>query len=367
MAAACTRTLRYARSWLTGRDDVQVREIIVDRDGTPVPTTLLTPRDPAGELPAWIILHGITRPGRAHIQLVRFTRALAEGGCAVLVPEVPEWRELELAPSLTLPTILACLEGLRALGPVVSSSPPGLLGFSFGAPQALAVSGHPALRNRLAGVAGFGGYCDLERTVVFQFTGRHEHQGETHHLRPDPYGRWIVGANYLTSVPGMEEYHDVAAGLRQLAARAGDEGVMSWDQRFDAFKVDLRGRMPPREREVFDLFAPPSHREPDPSEGEELARKLTAAGRRVDPGIEPGPALASVPGPVHLLHGRQDHLIPFTEMYRIQAALPPGIDARGIVTRLFGHSSRDSFPGLVEGVREMAGFVRALSGILGVV
>jgi hypothetical protein len=54
-------------------------------------------------------------------------------------------------------------------------------------------------------------------------------------------------------------------------------------------------------------------------------------------------------------------------MYRIQAALPPGIDARGIVTRLFGHSSRDSFPGLVEGVREMAGFVRALSGILGVV
>jgi len=339
----------------------------VDRDGTPVPTTLLTPGHSRPDLPAWIILHGITRPGRAHAQLVRFTRALAEGGCAVLVPEVPEWRELDLSPSFTLPTILACLDGLKTLAPLVSSAPPGLVGFSFGAPQALAASGHPDLRDRLAGVVGFGGYCDLERTLVFQFTGFHEHGGETHHLRPDPYGRWIAGANYLTSIPGMEDYHDVAMGLRLLAARAGDAGVMSWDPRFDTLKVDLRCAMPAGEREIFDLFAPPSHRDPDPTEGEELAHKLAAAGRRVDPAIEPGPSLSSVPGPVHLLHGRQDHLIPFTELYRMQDALPRSVDARALVTRLFGHSSQDSFPGLVEGVRETVGFVRALSGMLALV
>lgn len=367
MARAGIRTLRYVRSWITGRDDVRVREILVDRAGTAVPTTLLTPRDASPRLPVWIILHGITRPGRAHTQLVRFTRALAEGGCAVLVPEVPEWRELALSPALTVPTVLACMEGIRALGDLVSPDPPGLLGFSFGAPQALSASAHPELRNRLAGVVGFGGYCDLERTIVFQFTGRHDHAGRTHHLRPDPYGRWIVGANYLTAVPGMEDFHGVAAGLRQLAARAGDEGVMSWDVRFDAVKVDLRRGMTPGEREVFDLFAPPSHGEPDPSEGEELAHKLAAAGRLVDPGIEPGPFLASVPGPVHLLHGRQDHLIPFTELYRIQAALPAGVESSGIVTRLFGHSSQDSFPGVVAGFREARGFVRALSGVLGLV
>ena len=367
MAPAGTRTIRYVRSWITGRDDVRMREILVDRDGTPVPTTLLTPRDASPRLPVWIILHGITRPGRAHKQLMRFTRALAEGGCAVLVPEVPEWRELDLCPSLTVPTVLACMEGVRSLGDLVSQEPPGLLGFSFGAPQALAASAHPDLRDRLAGVAGFGGYYDLERTIVFQFTGRHDHGGETHYLRPDPYGRWIAGANYLTAIPGMEDFHGVAAGLRQLAARAGDEGVMSWDARFDALKVDLRRGMAPRERDVFDLFAPQSHREPDPSEGEDLAHQLAAAGRRVDPGIEPGPYLASVPGPVHLLHGRQDHLIPFTELYRIQAALSPDIESRGIVTRLFGHSSQDSFPGLMEGLREVRSFVPALSGVLGLV
>jgi pimeloyl-ACP methyl ester carboxylesterase len=250
---------------------------------------------------------------------------------------------------------------------LVSSEPPGLVGFSFGSPQALAASGHPELRNRLAGVVGFGGYCDLERTLVFQFTGDHELHGEKHHLRPDPYGRWIVGANYLTSIPGMEDYERVSEGLRNLAARAGDEGVMSWDVRFDAFKLELRGRISSREREVFDLFAPPSHREPDRSEGAEMAHKLAAAGRRVNPGIEPGPLLSSVPGPVHLLHGRQDHLIPFTEMNRMLAALPRGIEARGIVTRLFGHSSQDPFPGLVTGAREATGFVRALTAVLGLV
>jgi dienelactone hydrolase len=367
MPPAGARTLRYLRSWLTGRDDVRVREIVVHRDGTPVPTTLLTPGDPDPFLPAWIILHGITRPGRAHAQLVRFTRALAEGGCAVLVPEVPEWRELDLSPSLTVPTIRACLDGLDGLGNLVSPETPGLLGFSFGAPQALAASGHPDLKGRLRGVAGFGGYCDLERTVVFQFTGHHDHQGESHHLRPDPYGRWIVGANYLTGVPGMEDFEDVAAGLRRLAARAGDEGVMSWDPRFDALKVDLRIGMSPARREVFDLFAPPSNHEPERSAGEEMARRLAAAARRLDPGIEPGPSLANVPGPVHLLHGRQDHLIPFTELYRIQAALPDDIGTRALVTRLFGHSSQDAFPGVVEGLREGRDFVRALSGMLGLV
>lgn len=367
MSTAGFRTLRYVRSWLTGRDDVRVRELIVDRDGTPVPTTLLTPGDSDGELPVWIVLHGITRPGRAHAQLVRFTRALAEGGCAVLVPEVPEWRQLDLSPAHTIPTVLACLDAVAHMTGSVSSAPPGLVGFSFGAPQAIAASAHPQLMNRLAGVVGFGGYCDLERTLVFQFTGRHEYAGETYHLRPDPYGRWIAGANYLTSVPGFEDAHEVADGLRQLAARAGDEGVMSWDTRFDAFKADLRSRIGAGNREVFDLFAPPSHREPEASAAEEFAHRLTAAARRTHPDIEAAASFAQVPGPVHLIHGHRDHLIPFTELYRLKEALPHGIEARGTVTRLFGHSSQDPLPGLVSGVRETAGFLRALSGMLGVV
>ncbi len=370
MPAAPLRTFHYIRSWLAGRDDLVSGELVLDRDGTEVPATLLMPREGGRPLPAWVVLHGITRPGREHAQLVRFTRALAAAGSAVLVPEVPEWRELDLAPGLTLPTVLSSVHALER-HERVDPKRLGLVGFSFGSPQALAASAHPDVRGRLAGVVGFGGYCDLERTILFQLTGEHEWEGRTHHLRPDPYGRWIVAANYLTAVPGMEDAHDVAGGLRRLAALAGDLGVMSWDGRLDPVKEEIRARFGPgRHREVFDLFAPPSEHGWESDVGVEvlaMGHELAAAARRVDPAVEPGPLLRETPGPVHLLHGLRDHLIPFTEMYRLESMLPAAAECRSMVTPLFGHSSRDPFPGLWGGARESVRFVRALSRLLGVV
>ncbi|MHB1193202.1 MAG: dienelactone hydrolase family protein [Longimicrobiales bacterium] len=364
MGSPTLRTLRYVRSWITGRADVRARELVLDRDGTPVPATLVTPAAPSGPLPAWIVLHGITRPGRAHRGLVRFVHALAEGGVAVLVPEVPEWRELDPAPRLTTPSVLAGVRALEGLGGLVAAGRVGLVGFSFGAPQALLTSAHPALRGRLAGVVGFGGYADLERTLVFQFSGRHEWKGDRYLLRPDPYGRWIVGANYLTSVSGCEDAGEVAGGLRRLAAAAGDVGVVAWDARFDADKGAIRATLAPRWRALFDLFAPPSHQEPDRERAEEMARLLAAAVRLREPTLEPASFLQDVPGPVHLLHGRQDRLIPFTEMLRLADALRSGVLARGTVTRLFAHSTRDALPGWRESAREAAAFVKALSGMI---
>jgi pimeloyl-ACP methyl ester carboxylesterase len=285
----------------------------------------------------------------------------------VLIPEVPEWRQLDLAPDRTLPTVLTCLEALRSMGSQGPSAPIGLLGFSFGAPQAIAASAHPDVVGRLAGVVGFGGYCDLERTLVFQFTGRHEWEGVTHQLRPDPYGRWIVGANYLTSVPGFEGTQPVADGLRRLAASAGDLGIMSWDARFDPMKDEIRQNLDPELRRVFEIFAPSSNAEPDPDAAEQMAHALAEAGRRVDPDIEAAPRFARTTGPVRLMHGRHDHLIPHSEAYRLRSALPASVDTDLTVTRLFGHSSQDPLPGWVEGARETVLFLKGLSRVLNVV
>lgn len=364
MTRARLRTLRYIRSWLTGRDDVHARELPLDRDGTPIPATLVTPGHHGGDLPVWVVLHGMTRSGRRHRQLMRFTRALAEGGCAVIIPEVPEWRELDLAPELTTPTVAACLDAMADVPALAGARAPALMGFSFGAPQALLASMDARLHGRVAGVAGFGGYCDLERTLVFQFTGRHRWHEEIHALRPDPYGRWIAGANYLTAVPGYAGAGDVADGLRRLAALAGDVGVVAWNPCFDGPKEDIRASLTAPRRELFDLFAPPSDVDPDPVAGEEMAHQLAAAARRSTPLADPALWLGAVPGPVHLLHGRQDRLIPFTEMHRLAAALPPGALALATVTRLFAHSSQDPLPGLGEGAREVTAFLRALSGVL---
>jgi predicted esterase len=385
MTPVSSRTIRYARAWLAGPGECAEDEIVLDRDGTDVPATLRRPRHARGRLPAWVVMHGITRPGRAHEQLVRFTRSVTAAGLATIVPEVPEWRELRLAPHLSSPTVAAAIRGLRESG-VIRDDPVGVIGFSFGAPHAISTGSPSALSDEVAGVAGFGGYCSLESTFRFMMTGRHEWDGTEHYLRPDPYGRWIAAANYLTAIPGYEDATDVADALRHLASAAGDARTASWDPVHDRTIAELRAGVSEARRDLFDVLAPPSGVSdiPAPDGGREararsreasglaegvaedfaehLAEDLAAAARRIDPLIDPADALASVTRPANILHGRRDHLVPFTEAYRLRDALR-GAQPRLNVTRLFGHSAQDPFP-FAAALTEVPRFVGAIDGLL---
>jgi dienelactone hydrolase len=359
------RSLRYMRAWLTGPDPVIEDEILLDRDGTSVPATMVRPRNRPGPFPAWVVMHGITRPGREHEQLVRFTRAVASCGVLTIIPEVPEWRELSLVPHLSAPTIRAAIVGLRETGMAVDE-PVGVIGFSFGAPHAIASSGHEDLKDDIAGTVGFGGYCSLESTFRFMMTGVHQSLTRAHQLRPDPYGRWIAGANYLTGVPGYEAATDVAAALRALAAYSGDSGYPAWDVRYDPVIQRLREGIDESHRHLFDLFTAPSTADPDAPAAADIADELATAARTADPGIDPTAALSRVEGPVHILHGRLDHLIPFSEAYRLRDALPARSRSRLTVTRLFGHSGQDPFP-FKRAIAEVPRFSTALSEVLSLV
>jgi hypothetical protein len=100
MVTGIGRTVRYVRSWL-GESDVEVTEVPIDRDGVSIPASFVVPKGDGGPYPGWVVMGGITRLGRQHPQLVRFKRSLASCGFAVLVPEVPEWQELQVAPHLS--------------------------------------------------------------------------------------------------------------------------------------------------------------------------------------------------------------------------------------------------------------------------
>jgi pimeloyl-ACP methyl ester carboxylesterase len=353
--------LRFGRSWLSGHAEVEVAEIELDRGDRVVPATLYRPlrrpRRPSG----WIAFHGATVPGRAHSQLVRFARAVAHAGGVVVVPEVPEWAALQLAPAMAVPTTLAALPALRAR---VGEQPVGLLGFSFGAPQAITAAAHPALAGRIAGVAAFGGYCELASTFRFLFLGEHEWEGRRYETRVDPYGRWIVGGNYLHRTPGFEDTGDVAAALRELAAEAGSARVPSWDPHYDPRKGELAARIAPARRALFDVFAPRSDTEPDRALAERLIEAMVGSVRRVDPLMDPADRLGAVRVPVRLMHGRGDALIPFTETLRMERALAGITDVRATVTPLFAHTNEDDFPGIFGRARESGRFVRFLGSAL---
>lgn len=332
-------------------------------DGLGVAATLVRPARITERLPAWVVLHGITRQGRSHPQLVRFTRALVSSGAVAIVPEVPEWRRFDLAPARAVPAVRAAVAALSA-SRWTRDAPVGVIGFSFGAPHAITATTHSDLRDDIAGSVSFGGYCDLERTIRFLMTGTHEWDGRRHRLTPDPYGRWIVAANYLTHVPGLEGATDVSAALRKLAARAGDSGVPSLHPTLDAYKNQLRASVAVAHRDLFDLFAPPAGTLPRPSEAGRMAEALAAAARAVDPTLEPGSALATVDHPVHVLHGRNDNLIPFSESLRMHSALPKHTGSKVTITRLFGHSAQAPLPPMMRTLRELPPFFTALRGVL---
>lgn len=336
------RTARFARGWVRPDGDVHREEILLPSAGGDFETTRYRTVG-GGSGPTWILLHGITRPGRRHRVLVRFAQALAGTGATVLIPEIPEWASLELAPEPAGAATKAALDALETHsggGMARHGSPTsgrvGLIGFSFGAPQVIRLASDPTIGPRLACVAGFGGYGTLQRALSFLWSGQHEWEGVSYSIRPDPYGRWVVAGNFLPLVPGYEETVDVAAALTQLASLAGDSQIPSWDPAMDELKDRLVARLPPSRRELFRKFAPPSKSDP-PGDAEGWAARLAQAGIAARPLLELPPVVRSSP-PVVLIHGRGDALVPFSETLRLAERVhAPSVKVA--VTGLFEHSS----------------------------
>ena len=361
--------LRFARSFMTGWSPVAEREIHIERGGRRLPASLLLPRGAARRaaagrrrpIPVWVVLHGITRSGRSHPYLGRFARAVASTGHAALVPEIPEWREIELATEATASTIAASVRALEDR-PELASEQVGLVGFSFGAPQAIIAAADPALTGRIAGVVAFGGYHSVEDSARFQFTGVHELDGRPESLAPDPYARWVVGANYLTRIPEHEDAGRVAEALRALAAFTGDNNLLATDPALEPERLRLANALEPRERSLFEVLAPPAGALPDPGPGARMAEALGEVMART-PGLDAVPHLEHMRVPVRLLHGAGDQLFPYTQTIKLGRVFPPGANVTTTITGLFAHASgRDRISLLQKGAESLR-FLRALASI----
>jgi pimeloyl-ACP methyl ester carboxylesterase len=318
---------------------VVLQETTYRRGDESLPARIYRPaRHSAAPLPGWVVLHGLTRTGREHPSLHRFATAVAASGSLVLVPDIPEWRDLRVAPAITVNTIRAAVRALQMRDDVAHEHA-GLLGFSFGATQALIAATDPEIAGMLHGIAAWGGYSDLPSLFEFGMTGYHEVNGERQFIEPDPYGSWVMAGNYLTGVPGHEEDGAVAEAVHALAIEAGERGIYAWDPVFDASKFAAREKLRPDQREVFDIIAPMTTVPRKPTEQAlALGRGLAAAAVREDPLLDPSPWLGKATVPTLLAHGRDDRLIPYSQTLGLRRALPAHIVKRCTITGLFSHS-----------------------------
>lgn len=364
MSTPLLDALRFIRGSVRPTSPLRTREVVIPiRGGRESTPASLVEADGPGPRPGWVVLHGLTRPGRHHPSLVRFVEALAAAGGRVLVPEITPWRELDFAPGFAQRVIGATV---RRLADDPGSEPGGvtLLGFSFGVPQAVHTASDPELQGFLRGVVGWGGYSDLGRTFRFQFLGQHQWEERELYLRPDPYGRWVVGANCLRLELGLGDTVPVADALRSLATEAGNRQVAAWDQSFRSLQRYQRRMLPPRLRSLYDLFVPPEGQEPERAAVDELLARMVPMTREAIPLLDPIRFVERIPLPVRLLHPREDHLIPFTETLALARRLEgrsPDVTAE--ILGLLGHSGRGSGEGVSGWPREGLVFLRALAGV----
>lgn len=328
--------LKYVRHFYRpARGDVLIEQSTHVRDGVELPALVFRPARARGRLPAWVVLHGMTYHGPRHPSLQRFATSLAASGHVVIVPEIVEWTRLKVTPHLTGPTIIAGANALAERSDV-DADRVGVFGFSFGATQGLVSATNEDVARRIRAFVAWGGYSDINRVMHFGMTGDHDIDGVQEHIDPDPYGRWIFAANYLTKVPGYEHETGVADALMELALEAGRSGTFAGDRIHEPTKRALADRFTGRTREVFELFAPTvTH---DVPAAAALAAQLADAVRRTDPLMDPQPHFPNVRVPVLLAHGRDDLLVPYSETVRMRRMLPAD-KVRGYnITSLFAHS-----------------------------
>lgn len=361
------RTARFLRAYLRGgAGPVREEETTVPIGGEQREATLYLPTR-RGPAPGWVVLHGLTVPGRHHLAMTRFVRSLAATGAAVLVPDVPAWRALRLDVDAARTTLADASHWLAAR-PEVRPGGVGTIGFSFGATQALMAAADPAVQRDVRAVVGFGGYCDPQRMLRCMFTGEHEWRGERFRLDPDPYGRWMIVGNYLTLVEGYDGMEAVARGALELAVEAGRVGAMAWEPVYDPTKARIRAGLSPAERELWDVVAPPAGAPPgDMALARAVAAAFGVAAAEKVPGLDPRPHLPNVRGRVVLSHGRADRLIPYTETLRLQTLLPSAARPSVTITGLFAHSSHGPWMRPLDRAREAGLFVRLLNDALAAV
>lgn len=357
------KVLRFLRAYSRfPSSDLVEEELLLSADGLDLPATFLRPI--AGSpLPGWILLHGITVPGRNHPLMRRFAYALAATGAAVMIPEIESWRRLQIDIPAGDAAIRAAAEHLVRRDDV--SAPLTLVGFSFGATQALTAASIPEVSRHIRAVVAFGGYCDFGTTLRFMMAGRNEVDGRTREVIPDPYGRWIAVANYLHLVPEIAHMTALAEAALRLAMESGRIGAFAGDPIYDPLKAELRASLSREERGIWDLIAHPSHVIPPVGPALDLADILAGAARQAHPELDPRPRLAQVNQQVVLAHGFDDRLIPYTETKRLQEALPPAADVYLSITRLFSHSAAADplgpFEYPLEAARYLAFLGRALN------
>jgi hypothetical protein len=251
---------------------------------------------------AMVLVPGAAVLGRDEPRLQAFARSLARVGIAVLVPELPEVRQL----------ILSRADGdrvanaLRQLSNRLPDLPLGVAAISYAAAPAIIAAIEDDLAPKIAFVVAVGGYRDAYTTIRFVTTGAFRPRGDSREFRVEAnsYGRWAIlraNASRLDDPRDARLLEEISAlRLRDRSADISREVAM----------------LGPQGRAVLALV---DNRDPDAVNRliEELPEKVR---REIDGLNLAFYDLSKLRGHLILVHGRTDPMVPYSESQDLAVA-----------------------------------------------
>ena len=166
----------------------------------------------------------------------------------------------------------------------------------------------PRIAGRVRFFLAVGAYYDLPRTLIYLITGRYAADGLQLTRRPNRYGKWVVTLSNAAELPDPVDRATLSAIARR---RLRDP---------DAPIADLVGRLTSAGRAVYAFVTAT-----DPQRAAALLTALPAPVRaNIDALNLATLDLRRLQARLIVVHGRDDHLIPYPESIALAGAVPPG-------------------------------------------
>lgn len=252
-----------------------------------------------------VLVPGIVRAGNEDPRLVAFANTLARARFAVLAPDIPDFRSLQVRPR-DVRLIADAFVYLHARRDLAPGGRAGIAALSYAVGLAMLTALENDVRNEVCFILGIGGYYDVNEEITYLSTGYRKVAGRWQYLKPDDYGKLVF---VMGSLPHLADVHDRTTLRTMVDRRLRDP---------NADIAPLAVRLHAQGRAVYDLVM-----NPDP----ERTPALIAA---LPPGLRAGlraltltdKPLREIKADVILVHGMDDDIIPYTESVELAHALP---------------------------------------------
>lgn len=330
IAAGMQGTARKVAAWNTTEVSVVPTPPVPWRGGT-LKARAYQPLHASGR--GIVLVPGVHAAGIDEPRLVGFAREIAGMGHPVLTVELPDLTHYSITTRTTDMIEDAVAWSLTRPEYAGRDGRVGLLGISFGGGLSIVAAGRPSIRDRVDFVMAFGGHSDLPRTLKYLCTGL---QPDGAVRPPHDYGLAIVllgAADRVVPAVQVQPLGDAILSFLEASRLAMVDQTKAAQEFEHAKRLEAALDEPSRTymqyvnaRDVAKL-------------GPVLLPHVADLGG--DPALSP--ARSPLPkGPVYLLHGTDDNVVPAIESTLLGRELESrGIKTHVLLTPLITHAEVD--------------------------